>query len=90
MASVSGFVFNNCISKLNNNNKIKFHLVGRMGIYRTGHIKDPVPLIESRASCPSGRFHPSCIHQVIMITARNKYVCMTVLALKMASDADSA
>ena len=31
----------------------------------TGHLKDPVPLIEkSRASCPSGRF-PLFIHQVI-------------------------
>ena len=29
----------------------------------TGHIKDPVPLIEkSRASCPGGRFPPSFIH----------------------------
>ena len=35
----------------------------------TGHIKDPVPLIEkSRASCPSARFPPSFIHQVIVIT----------------------
>ena len=34
-----------------------------------GYIKDPVPLIEkSRASCPSGRFPPSFIHQVIIIT----------------------
>ena len=34
----------------------------------TGHVKDPVPLIEkSRASCPSGRFPPSFIHQVIII-----------------------
>ena len=39
----------------------------------TGHIKDPVPLIEkSRASCPSGRFPPSCIHEVIIITELNK------------------
>ena len=38
-----------------------------------GHIKDPVPLIEkSRASCPSGRFPPSFIHQVIIITGLNK------------------
>ena len=39
----------------------------------TGHIKDPVPLIEkSRALCPSGRFPPSFIHQVIIITGLNK------------------
>ena len=32
----------------------------------TGHIKDPVPIIEtSRASCPGGRFPASFIHQVI-------------------------
>ena len=43
-----------------------------------GHIKDPVPLFEkSRASCPSGRFPPSFIHQVIIITGLNKlYDCM--------------
>ena len=35
----------------------------------TGHIKDPVPLIKnSRASCPGGRFPPSFIHQVIVMT----------------------
>ena len=34
----------------------------------TGHIKDPVPLIEkSRASCPGGR-----INQAIIITGVNK------------------
>ena len=39
----------------------------------TGHIKDPVPLIEkSRTSCPSGRFSTSFIHQVILITGLNK------------------
>ena len=44
----------------------------------TGHIKDPVPLIEkSRASCPSGRFPPSFIHQIIIITGLNKlYDCI--------------
>ena len=44
----------------------------------TGHIKDLVPLIEeSRASCPSGRFPPSLLHQVIIITRLNKlYICM--------------
>ena len=35
----------------------------------TGHVKDPVPLIEkSRAPCPSGRFPPSFIRQVIITT----------------------
>ena len=39
----------------------------------TRHIKDPVPLMEkSSASCPSGRFPPSFIHQVILITGLNK------------------
>ena len=38
----------------------------------TGHIKDTLPLVEkSRASCPGGRFPPSSIHQVIMITGLN-------------------
>ena len=35
----------------------------------TGHIKDPMPLMEkSSVSCPCGRFPPSFIHQVIIIT----------------------
>ena len=39
----------------------------------TRHIKDPVPLIEkSRAVCPGGRFPPSYIHQVIIITGLNR------------------
>ena len=39
----------------------------------TGHITDPVPLIEKRrASCPGGRFPPSFIHQVIVITGLNR------------------
>ena len=44
----------------------------------TGHIIDPVPPIEkSRTSCPSGRFPPSFIHQVILITGLNKlYDCI--------------
>ena len=44
----------------------------------TGYIKDPVPLIvKDRALCPGGRFPPSFIHQVIMITGLNKlYDCM--------------
>ena len=48
-----------------------------MSSYATGHIKDPMPLIEtSRALCPDGRFPPSIIHQVIIITGLNKlYVC---------------
>ena len=38
----------------------------------TGHIRNPVPLIEkSRALCPSGRFHPRFI-KVIIITGLNK------------------
>ena len=38
----------------------------------TGHIQDPVPLVEkSRASCPGGRFPPSFFHQVIIITESN-------------------
>ena len=55
----------------------------------TGHIKD-LPLVKkSRASCPSGRFPPSFINQVIMITGLNKF--MTVcFRLKMASDVDRA
>ena len=44
----------------------------------TGHINDPVPLIEkSRGLSPGGRFPPSFIHQVIIITGLNKlYNCM--------------
>ena len=39
----------------------------------TGHTKDLVPLVEkSRASCPGGRFSPSFIHQIIIITGLNK------------------
>ena len=39
----------------------------------TGHIKDPVPLInKSRILCSGGRFPPSLIHQVIIITGLNK------------------
>ena len=42
-------------------------------VYATGHIKDPVPLIETRRGLsPSGRFPPSFIHQVIIITGLNK------------------
>ena len=45
-----------------------------------GHIKYPVPLIDKRRGLsPGGRFPPSFIHQVIIITG-----------LKMASDADWA
>ena len=46
-------------------------------VYATGHIKDPVPLIEKRRGLsPGGRFPPSFI-QVILITRLNKlYVCM--------------
>ena len=47
-------------------------------VYATGHIKDPVPLIEKRRGLsPGGRFPPSFIHQVIIITRLNKlYNCM--------------
>ena len=43
----------------------------------TGHIKDPVALIEkSRASCPGGRF-PSCFIHKVIITGLNKlHDCM--------------
>ena len=47
-------------------------------VYAAGHIKDPVPLIEKRRGLsPGGRFPPSFIHQVIIITGLNKlYNCM--------------
>ena len=39
----------------------------------TGHIKNPAPLVEkSWALSPGGRFPPSFIHQVIIITGLNK------------------
>ena len=44
-------------------------------VYVTGHIKDPVPLIKKRRPrglSPGGRFPPSFIHQVIIITRLNK------------------
>ena len=42
-------------------------------VYATGHIKDPVPHIEKRRGLsPGGRFPPSLIHQVIIITGLNK------------------
>ena len=51
----------------------------------TGHIKDPVPLIvKSSASCPDGRFPPSFIYQVIIITGLTKLYELYVLALEMA------
>ena len=59
-------------------------------VYATGHIKDPVPLIEKRRGLsPGGRFPPSFIHQIIIITGLNK-LQLYVLALKMALDADRA
>ena len=59
-------------------------------VYATGHIKDPVPLIEKRRGLsPGGRFPPSFIHQVIIITRLNN-IRLYVLALKMALDADRA
>ena len=47
-------------------------------VYATGHIKDPVPLTAKRRGLsPGGRFPPSFIHQVIIITGLNKlYNCM--------------
>ena len=47
-------------------------------VYATGQIKDPVPRIEKRRGLsPGGRFPPSLIHQVIIITGLNKvYNCM--------------
>ena len=61
-------------------------------VYATGHIKDPVPLIEKRRGLsPGGRFPLSFIHLVIFITGLNKlYKILYVLALKMALDADRA
>ena len=42
-------------------------------VYATGHIKDPMPLIEKRRGLsPSGQFPPSFIHRVIIITEVNK------------------
>ena len=47
-------------------------------VYATGHIKDPVPLIDKRRGLsPGGWFPPSFIHQVIIITGLNKlFNCM--------------
>ena len=49
-------------------------------VYATGHIKekDPVPLVDKRRGLsPGGRFPPSFIHQVIIITGLDKlYNCM--------------
>ena len=42
----------------------------------TGHIEDPL-IEKSMASCPGGRFPPSFIYQVIIISGLNKlYDCM--------------
>ena len=45
----------------------------------TGHIKHPMPLIKKRRGLsPGGRFPPSFIHQVIIITELKKlYDCMS-------------
>ena len=57
----------------------------------SGHIKDPVPLIEKRKGLSPGcLFPPSFIHQVIIITGLNKLCMLYVLALKKALDADWA
>ena len=42
-------------------------------VYATRHIKDPVSLIAKRRGLsPGGRFPPSFLHQVIIITGLNK------------------
>ena len=39
----------------------------------TGHVKDPMPVIKKRKGLsPGGRFPPSFVHQVIIITGLNK------------------
>ena len=49
-------------------------------ISATGHIKDPVPLIEKRRGLsPGGRFHSSFIHQVIIISGLNKLSTTPIL-----------
>ena len=49
----------------------------------TGHIKDPVPLIEKRRGLsPGGRFLSRFIHQVIITRLNKLYDCIHVLALK--------
>ena len=46
-------------------------------VYATGHIKDPVPLIEKRRGLsPCGRFPPSFSHQVIITGLNKLYNCM--------------
>ena len=46
-------------------------------VYATGHIKDPVPLIEKRRGLsPGGRFPPSFIHQVITTGLNKLYNCV--------------
>ena len=52
-------------------------VVKGLGMYSrvcaTGHIKDPVSLIEKRRGLsPGGRFPPSFIYRVIIITGLNK------------------
>ena len=47
-------------------------------VYTTGHIKDPVPLIEKRRGLsPGGRFPPSFIHQVIITGLNKLYNCVS-------------
>ena len=55
-----------------------------------GHIKDLMPLIEkSSVLCPSGRFPPRFIHQIIIITGLNN-LHDYVTTLKMVLDANRA
>ena len=50
--------------------------LGMSSLYATGHIKDPVPLIEKRRGLsPGGRFPPSFIHQVIISHPKDGLRC---------------
>ena len=55
-------------------------------VYATGHIKDPVPLIEKRRRLsPGGRCPPSFIHQVdlIIITGLNMLLIFEIFGSKL-------
>ena len=53
----------------------------------SGHMKDPVPLNEKRRGLsPSGRFPPSFIHQVIIITGRNKFRLCPIICILVDAD----
>ena len=56
-------------------------------VYATGHIKDPVQLIEKRRGLsPGGRFPPSFIYH----HRTESVIQLYILTLKMALDADRA